>query len=172
MTALDDARREAEAALAAYDACYASMMASPEWRPCLGDTATSALRSLLAATSDIEALLRECNAVCLCGCPAAEHEAVDEGAEQCEHEDHECIRVAPAVLEIVRRLRERLATAERERDEARAERDRAVTIATQEAVGHSRALSALSRLAPPADDWRHVAAYYLGDYTDRALVKP
>ena len=43
------------------------------------------------------------NAVCLCGCPLSEHEAVDEGAEQCEHEDHECIRVAPAVLEIVTR---------------------------------------------------------------------
>lgn len=52
------------------------------------------------------------NAVCLCGCPASEHEDNGEDGEQCEHEDHECLRVAPAVLEIVGRVR-------RERDEAR-----------------------------------------------------
>ena len=53
---------------------------------------------------ELETLLRECNAVCLCGCPDAEHEA-DECGESCGHDDHECIRVAKAVLAYVERLR-------------------------------------------------------------------
>ena len=78
-----------------------------------------ALRSLLAATepaaghdriSELESLLRECNAVCLCGCPDGDHESDDCG-ESCGHDDHECIRVAPAVLEIVQRYRVALSKA-------------------------------------------------------------
>lgn len=105
MTALSEARREAEEALARWDALRDQPIS--EWRWDAYQKCVDCLRSLLAATSDLEALLRECNAVCLCGCPASEHEAVDEGAEQCEHEDHECVRVAPAVLEIVGRPRPR-----------------------------------------------------------------
>lgn len=59
---------------------------------------------------ELEALLRECNAVCLCGCPDSEHEA-DECGESCGHDNHECIRVAQAVLEIVQRYRVALSDA-------------------------------------------------------------
>lgn len=65
-----------------------------------------------------EIALAEDRCVCLCGCPISEHEGRMEDGEQCEHEDHECIRVAPAVLEIVGRVRLALETATRERDEA------------------------------------------------------
>lgn len=54
---------------------------------------------------ELESLLRECNAVCLCGCPDSEHESYGEDGESCGHDDHECIRVAPAVLAYVERLR-------------------------------------------------------------------
>lgn len=113
-----DARRRAEEALA-------------EWRTCLsihnddcicGPSAMAdALRALLASEpetkhpghnriGELETLLRECNAVCLCGCPDSEHEA-DECGESCGHDNHECIRVAPAVLEIVQRYRVALSDA-------------------------------------------------------------
>lgn len=73
------------------------------------------LRALLAAgpgakaprydrIAELESLLRECNAVCLCGCPDSEHEA-DECGESCGHDNHECIRVPKAVLAYVERLR-------------------------------------------------------------------
>lgn len=58
----------------------------------------------------LTALLRECNAVCLCECPESEHEA-DESGESCGNDEHECIRVAPAVLEIVQRYRGALSNA-------------------------------------------------------------
>lgn len=57
----------------------------------------------------LAALLSECNAVCLCGCPESEHESYGEDGESCADEGHECIRVAPAVLEIVQRYRVALA---------------------------------------------------------------
>lgn len=80
------------------------------------------LRALLAAgpgakapgydrIAELESLLRECNAVCLCGCPESEHESYGEDGESCGDEKHECIRVAPAVLEIVQRYRVALSDA-------------------------------------------------------------
>ena len=80
------------------------------------------LRALLAAgpeakapghdrIAELESLLRECNAVCLCGCPDSEHESYGEDGESCADEEHECIRVAPAVLEIVQRYRVALSDA-------------------------------------------------------------
>lgn len=54
----------------------------------------------------LRGLLHECNAVCLCGCPASEHESYGEDGESCGVEGHECLRVAPAVLEIVQRERD------------------------------------------------------------------
>jgi len=95
VTPLSEARREAEALLT--KPIFFTEMLAP-W--------VSALRSLLAATSDLEALLRECNAVCLCGCPGGDHEA-DECGESCGNDEHECIRVAPAVLAYVNGLRSR-----------------------------------------------------------------
>lgn len=65
------------------------------------------MRALLARIVELESLLRECNAVCLCGCPASEHESYGEDGESCADEGHECIRVAPAVLDYVNRLRSR-----------------------------------------------------------------
>lgn len=54
---------------------------------------------------ELESLLRECNAVCLCGCPESEHESYGEDGESCGHDDHECLRVPKAVLAYVERLR-------------------------------------------------------------------
>lgn len=51
------------------------------------------------------ATFEEDRAVCICGCPAEEHEDYGEDGESCGNGMHECIRVAPAVLEIVRALR-------------------------------------------------------------------
>ncbi len=70
----------------------------------------------------LTALLHECNAVCLCGCPAGDHEADDCG-ESCADEAHECIRVAPAVLAYVNGLRSEVERLTRERDEALISRD-------------------------------------------------
>ena len=91
------------------------------------------MRALLAAgpgakapghdrIAELESLLRECNAVCLCGCPDAEHEA-DECGESCGHDDHECIRVAKAVLAYVERLRSAAPPAGAEVREAVSEND-------------------------------------------------
>lgn len=110
---MSDARRRAEEALR-YDHDHAN---SPEVRRRL----RGAIEALLAAgpegkapghdrIAELESLLRECNAVCLCGCPDSEHEA-DECGESCGHDNHECIRVAPAVLEIVQRYRVALSDA-------------------------------------------------------------
>ena len=52
----------------------------------------------------LTALLHECNAVCLCGCPDGDHEA-DECGESCGHDDHECVRVPKSVLAYVETLR-------------------------------------------------------------------
>ena len=53
----------------------------------------------------LTALLHECNAVCLCGCPESEHESYGEDGESCGHDDHECLRVPRSVLAYVETLR-------------------------------------------------------------------
>ena len=90
-----DALHPSEVVLAEHDAALRSRPLPPEVE------AAAAGHDRIA---ELESLLRECNAVCLCGCPDAEHEA-DECGESCGHDDHECIRVAKAVLAYVERLR-------------------------------------------------------------------
>lgn len=108
----DEARRRAEEALAKTALLGPIAPASSTWVSVRADD----LAALLAGRpghdriGELEALLRECNAVCLCGCPDSEHEA-DECGESCGHDDHECIRVAPAVLAYVDKLRSDLAPA-------------------------------------------------------------
>lgn len=124
------------------------LMADPRWYRrlpvCDGhgrsrDEEMSALRLALAEAQRENAIerdkreaaeiaLAEDRCVCLCGCPISEHEGRMEDGEQCEHEDHECLRVAPAVLEIVGRVRLALETATRERDEARREAERLMVL--------------------------------------------
>ena len=107
-----DARRSAEEALAEWKTCSYQ---HEEGCSCGAWPMQEALEALLAAgpeakapghdrIAELESLLRECNAVCLCGCPDSEHEA-DECGESCDDEDHECIRVPRAVLAYVERLR-------------------------------------------------------------------
>ena len=67
--------------------------------------ATTALRGAEASLAEREALLHECNAVCLCGCPESEHESYGEDGESCGHDDHECLRVPKSVLAYVETLR-------------------------------------------------------------------
>ena len=113
MADLADARRRAEEALAKWEGCRVCQT----WKPVRSHALSlaTALRALLAAgpeakapghdrIAELESLLRECNAVCLCGCPDSEHEA-DECGESCGNDDHECIRVPRAVLAYVERLR-------------------------------------------------------------------
>lgn len=118
---LADARRRAEEALAEYDRLWGAAHATNAYGRAVVGLA-SALRALLAAgpeakapghdrIAELESLLRECNAVCLCGCPDSEHESYGEDGESCADEEHECIRVAPAVLEIVQRYRVALSDA-------------------------------------------------------------
>lgn len=111
------ARREAEEALREWG--IENERANSDRRQMALYACAKALRSLLAASEpaadhdricELESLLRECNAVCMCGCPDADHEA-DECGESCGHDDHECLRVAPAVLEIVQRYRVALSRA-------------------------------------------------------------
>jgi len=59
--------------------------------------------------AEAEERIAEDNAVCICGC--ADHESLGEDGEQCDHEDHECVRVAPAVRDMFAAMR-------RERDDA------------------------------------------------------
>lgn len=113
-----DARRRAEEALATMNGVLLAWGPQPPMSKSAAlchaiSVGTVALEALLAAepappagaeVARLTALLRECNAVCLCGCPDAEHEA-DECGEGCGHDDHECIRVAKAVLAYVERLR-------------------------------------------------------------------
>lgn len=112
-----DARKMAEESLRS---CIRAMNEWAAQEDGLPDTAADAVEEALSALSllasepappaDAEvarltALLRECNAVCLCGCPASEHESYGEDGESCADEGHECIRVAPAVLAYVNKLR-------------------------------------------------------------------
>jgi len=118
---MTDARKRAEEALARWDALPSGDVDDlAAW-----DVARDGMerfRALLASEpetkhpghdriAELESLLRECNAVCLCGCPESEHESYGEDGESCGHDDHECIRVAPAVLEIVQRYRVALSDA-------------------------------------------------------------
>lgn len=41
--------------------------------------------------------------VCLCGCPPEDHEAVDEGQEQCLDDEHVCIRTCRAIRDLYAR---------------------------------------------------------------------
>ena len=109
-----DARRRAEEALAFMDAALRDDMPPlPSQVRWLAD----AVRAILAAwpeakapghdrIAELESLLRECNAVCLCGCPDSEHESYGEDGESCGDEEHECIRVPSAVLAYVQDLRQ------------------------------------------------------------------
>ncbi len=93
--------------------------------------AADEIERLRLALAEAHARIALDNAVCLCGCPASEHEDNGEDGEQCEHEDHECLRVAPAVLEIVGRVRLALAEATREAETLKTERNAALTLAEQ-----------------------------------------
>ena len=56
----------------------------------------------LARAKEITAVCEESNAVCICGCPEQAHEIVDEGAEGCGRDDHECLRTSAAVAALYR----------------------------------------------------------------------
>jgi hypothetical protein len=66
------------------------------------------LDNLRAEVERLKAELSEERAVCLCGCPAADHEDYPEEGQDCGVPGHECILVAKAVLESVTQERERL----------------------------------------------------------------
>ena len=108
---MDSARKMAEEALARWDALPSGDVDDlAAWD--VAREGMARLRALLASEpetkhpghdriAEFESLLRECNAVCLCGCPDAEHESYGEDGESCGDEEHECVRVAPAVLAYV-----------------------------------------------------------------------
>lgn len=120
-----DARRRAEEALATMNGVLLAWGPQPPMSKSAAlchaiSVGTVALEALIASepappagaeVARLTDLLRECNAVCLCGCPESEHESYGEDGESCGHDDHECLRVAPAVLEIVQRYRVALSDA-------------------------------------------------------------
>lgn len=55
--------------------------------------------------------LHEERAVCICGCPAGDHENYGEDGESCPHEDHQCLRVCRGAAAVVATLRAQLASA-------------------------------------------------------------
>lgn len=94
---LRDLRVENERLTAALDAVTQEhdeqAIAAEDWATTKGENAS------LRAELDLE------RAVCLCGCANSDHESYGEDGEACEHEDHECLRVCPAVLEYADGLR-------------------------------------------------------------------
>lgn len=63
-------------------------------------TPPDALVKTEAERDALAARLAEDNAVCLCGCPLSEHEDNGEDGEQCEVEDHVCLRTYAAIMQI------------------------------------------------------------------------
>ena len=56
----------------------------------------------LARAEELAVLCNESNSTCICGCPPQIHEMVDEGAESCGRDDHECIRTSRSVASLYR----------------------------------------------------------------------
>ena len=81
---------------------------------------------LRARVKELEERVMDDNAVCVCGCPAHDHESLGEDGEQCKHEDHECIRVAVSIREMYVSMRARVAKLEAERDHANMVADAAI----------------------------------------------
>ena len=54
------------------------------------------------------------NAVCICGCAPEDHESLGEDGEQCDHEDHVCIRVCLAARTLFVAMRDRVKELEAE----------------------------------------------------------
>lgn len=76
----------------------------------VAEVAKARLERLAAAEAEVKRLterVEEDNAVCLCGCPPDAHESLGEDGESCGHDDHECLRVAPAVATLFASLRAR-----------------------------------------------------------------
>ena len=110
-----------QALLSPEDYAEVDALADAELEPCdvLADRLQTAeddrddLAWLLVAAHDMNDWYRGVvdadNAACLCGCPLSEHESVDEGVEQCEHEDHVCLRTCPAIAQLYVAARDGLA---------------------------------------------------------------
>lgn len=79
----------------------------------LAARATMRAGALHVQLAQAQAEILEDRAVCLCGCPPEQHELVggDDG-EQCEHEDHQCLRAAAGIVSMFADLRAQLATAQ------------------------------------------------------------
>lgn len=65
---------------------------------------------------------------CICGCPIAEHESRAEDGESCGNDNHECLRVFPAVAAMLKALLARLATQEQAALKGRKDADAAVRL--------------------------------------------
>jgi len=64
-------------------------------------------------------VLKESNAVCVCGCPNEQHENYGEDGEACEDDTHECNRASRAVLASVAKLRAEKAALQQENETLR-----------------------------------------------------
>jgi hypothetical protein len=100
----------------------------------------------------LQARIDKDNAVCLCGCPASEHEDYGEDGESCSDETHDCIRVAVGVARLFRL----------ERDEAQrklAERDEQLTGLRQELASrdtHACHEAYMAGRREAQDEWREI----------------
>jgi hypothetical protein len=68
----------------------------------------NAYPALAAELRQLREVCAESNAVCVCGCPDAEHEHVDEGGECCGVDGHECVRTSVTVLAMLEQMRDDL----------------------------------------------------------------
>jgi len=104
--ALAEARERIAEAERARDEARAEIASHADWaKKFTSDPANSGAVELVKRITELEARVSEDNLVCLCGCPPEAHESLGEDGEQCDHEEHTCLRVAPAVRDLFVALR-------------------------------------------------------------------
>ena len=109
---------------------------------------TSGVLHLARERDDFREQLFEDRAVCICGCPNDQHESVGgpEDGEQCENEEHQCLRVSVFVQSEIRDLRAALARTEADREDL-IRRDRAASALMQKLEREAAELRAIVQLA-------------------------
>ena len=83
------------------------------------DAADAHVEALEAEKAALLEVLKESNAVCVCGCPNEQHENYGEDGEACEDDTHECNRASRAVLASVAKLRAEKAALQQENETLR-----------------------------------------------------
>jgi hypothetical protein len=78
----------------------------------------NALPGLVARIRELEEMVMEDNAVCVCGCPPEAHEDYGEDGESCENDSHGCLRTSEAAASMLEEMREEIARLQKKATEA------------------------------------------------------